>query len=127
MLLLELIIASGEREVPVRRLADAIWPDDDGDAALSACTVALHRLRKLITHADTIETGEGVVSLNLRVCWIDAWALFRRPEQDTPSASLVSTCNHGVLAFLASSQVATAQVLPAPGGPDTSTTDRRFL
>lgn len=95
MLLLKAIIAYGGREVPVRRLADAIWPDDDGDAAMSACTVALHRLRKLLAHANAIASGEGCVTVDTRICWVDAWALSRRLEQHRPGVDELVGLYHG--------------------------------
>lgn len=46
--LLKVILAFGGRDVSEHRLAEALWPDDDGDAAHDALAVNLHRLRRLL-------------------------------------------------------------------------------
>src|SRR5207342_3026373 len=47
LLLLKAIIALGGRDVPEHALCDALWGDEDGDAASSALSMTLVRLRKL--------------------------------------------------------------------------------
>jgi LuxR family transcriptional regulator, maltose regulon positive regulatory protein len=70
--LLKALVSFGAHEVPEQRLIDALWPDEEGDAARHALTVALHRLRRLLgdTHALRVENGR--VSLNRERVWIDA-------------------------------------------------------
>jgi len=70
--LLKALVSFGGREVPEQKLIDALWPDEEGDAAEHALTVALHRLRRLLgdTHALLVE--DGTVSLNREHVWIDA-------------------------------------------------------
>ncbi|HUF19946.1 MAG TPA: BTAD domain-containing putative transcriptional regulator, partial [Burkholderiales bacterium] len=72
--LLKAVIAFGGRKVPEKRLLDALWPDEDGDAATEAFRVAIHRLRKLLGDVELVEVDSGAVSLNLSHCWIDARA-----------------------------------------------------
>jgi DNA-binding SARP family transcriptional activator len=72
--LLKALIALGGTEVLAERLAEALWPDADGDMAHQALEVALHRLRKLIGLPEAIIFREGRLSLNGRFCWVDAYA-----------------------------------------------------
>jgi len=70
--LLKALVSLGVREVPEQKLIDALWPDEEGDAAQHALAAALHRLRRLLgdTHALLVE--DGTVSLNREHIWIDA-------------------------------------------------------
>jgi DNA-binding SARP family transcriptional activator len=72
--LLKAIICFGGAEVKDYQLADALWPDEEGDAARDAQRVALHRLRKLLGQPDAVLVEEGRISLNREVCWVDAFA-----------------------------------------------------
>lgn len=75
--LLKVLVAWGAKAVPVAQLADALWPDQEGDAGHQAFTIAVHRLRKLLESDEAIQISEGRVSLNERFCWVDAWAFQR--------------------------------------------------
>ena len=75
--LLKSLIALGGQRVEIATLAASIWPDLDGDAALTAFHSALYRLRKLLGRDDALELQEGKLSLNPRCCWVDAWAFER--------------------------------------------------
>jgi LuxR family transcriptional regulator, maltose regulon positive regulatory protein len=70
--LLKALIALGGMAVPVTRLQDLIWPDEDGDSANSSFAMALLRLRKLLVHANVVELQDSCLSLNPKVCWVDA-------------------------------------------------------
>jgi LuxR family maltose regulon positive regulatory protein len=48
LLLLKALIALGGRGVAEGRLADIFWPRAEGDAAHSAFSSAIHRLRRLL-------------------------------------------------------------------------------
>ena len=73
--LLKALIAFGADQVPVHVVTDALWADDEADAAHDAFNVALHRLRKLIPHgAELIQLQDGRLSLDLGACWVDSWA-----------------------------------------------------
>jgi len=74
LLLLKAIIALGGKEVPERKLADALWPDEDGDTAHQSFSTALHRLRKLLGTNELINQREGRISLDLSRVWVDAFA-----------------------------------------------------
>jgi len=72
--LLKAIIAFGCERVPEEKLIDTLWPDMEADAAHQALGVAVRRLRDLLgSQASLVQQG-GQVSLNLRICWVDAAA-----------------------------------------------------
>lgn len=73
--LLKAVIAFGSRDVPEDRLADALWPGEEADAARQSLGAALHRLRRWLGNADAIRQSGGTLSVDLQICWIDAVAL----------------------------------------------------
>jgi ATP/maltotriose-dependent transcriptional regulator MalT/DNA-binding SARP family transcriptional activator len=75
--LLQALIAAGSRGIRDEELADALWPEADGDAALQSLKITLHRLRVLIGREEAVKVSEGRVSLDGRLCWIDSWAFER--------------------------------------------------
>jgi LuxR family maltose regulon positive regulatory protein len=82
--LLKAIIAFGGKSIPETQLTEALWPDQEGDAAHQAFASALHRLRKLLGVDDALVLDEGRLTLNPRYCWVDAWAFQRllgQPEE----------------------------------------------
>ncbi|MEO8847184.1 MAG: BTAD domain-containing putative transcriptional regulator [Casimicrobiaceae bacterium] len=81
--LLKALIAFGCSEVPEHKLTDALWPDDEADAAHAAFNVALHRLRKLIPGGvDRLRLQDGRLSLDPAACWTDCEA-FEQLVSDT--------------------------------------------
>ncbi|MFI5400371.1 MAG: BTAD domain-containing putative transcriptional regulator [SAR324 cluster bacterium] len=72
--LLRVLIALGGREVAEARIADALWPDSEGDAAHTAFNTTLHRLRSLLGAA-ALPLTQGALSLDGRRCWTDCGAL----------------------------------------------------
>jgi DNA-binding SARP family transcriptional activator len=73
LLLLKAIVAQGGRDVPEQALCDALWGDEEGDAASHALDMTIARLRKLLGTPDAIIQQGGKVSLNTERCWVDAW------------------------------------------------------
>ena len=73
--LLHLLAAQGQTPIAQDALADALWPDSDGDAARNALDNALHRLRKWLGGDDRIVLRQGVLRLNPQRCWTDVCAL----------------------------------------------------
>jgi len=71
--LLKALIALGPRDVPLAQLADALWPDADGDAGQRALATTLHRLRRLLGSERVIVQTEGRVRVDPETCWVDAW------------------------------------------------------
>ena len=79
--LLKAIIAYGGINVSEQKLQDALWPDQDGDAAYRSLTTTLHRLRKLLGNAKSVQQAGGEIALNSQLCWIDARAFQDRLDQ----------------------------------------------
>lgn len=73
--MLKVLVALGGRDVRDERLSAVLWPDAAGDAAHSAFSTTLARLRKLLGDEDSVVVQDGRVSLNPRHCWLDTWAL----------------------------------------------------
>ncbi len=71
--LLKALVAHGRDGVGAHSLADALWPDSEGDAAHKALQMSLHRLRKLLGHDDAFQVQDGKVRINRAACWVDAW------------------------------------------------------
>jgi LuxR family maltose regulon positive regulatory protein len=84
--LLRVIVALGGRNLSEQRLMDALWPDAEGDSGRNALSVTLSRLRELLGVKDALQVSEGMVSLDDRFVWTDAWAferLIRAAERET--------------------------------------------
>lgn len=79
--LLKAAIALGGHSVPETRLAEALWPDADGDAARRSLAIALHRLRRLLGCDGAIRLRDRQVTLDPRYVWVDAWAFERLLDQ----------------------------------------------
>ena len=82
--LLKALIALGGRDVPREKLADALWPEVDGDRALQSLAVTVRRLRHLLGNEGAVLVSEGRVTLSNQVCWVDCWAfkrIFARAER----------------------------------------------
>jgi DNA-binding SARP family transcriptional activator len=75
--LLKALIALGGRSVSTYQINDALWPDSDGDAAHTAFSTTLHRLRQLLGYEKAVHIQEGKLTLDDRYCWVDAWAFER--------------------------------------------------
>jgi LuxR family transcriptional regulator, maltose regulon positive regulatory protein len=72
--LLKVLIASGAQRVREERLIDLLWPDAAGDAGTFSLTTTLHRLRRLLGNSDAVLRQDHEVTLNRRLCWVDALA-----------------------------------------------------
>jgi len=71
--LLKVLVCQMGRSISAEAAAEHLWPDAEGDRAQTSLKVTLHRLRKLLGH-QAIRVYDGKLTLNPRVCWIDAWA-----------------------------------------------------
>ena len=71
--LLKAVIALGGRQVREEHLMDLLWPEAEGDHAVSAFTSAVLRLRRLVGLDEALEVKEGKLTLNPRYCWVDSW------------------------------------------------------
>lgn len=72
--LLRVLVALGGRDVPEERVAEALWPDSDGDAAQHALETAVYRLRRLLGR-DAVVQRMRRLSISTNVCWVDALEL----------------------------------------------------
>jgi LuxR family transcriptional regulator, maltose regulon positive regulatory protein len=102
--LLKALIAFGGQSVPQHRLIDALWFDEQADAAGDAFNVALHRLRKLLPGGnEAIQLHDGLLSLNAESCWVDAWAFERLAGSATqpPDTTTNDVSAHPALALYA--------------------------
>lgn len=72
--LLKTTVALGGNDVPCTALADTVWPESDGAAAMRAFEVTLFRLRKRLGREDAILVRDGRLSLNPECCWWDSRA-----------------------------------------------------
>lgn len=77
LMLLKALIAFGGRNVPEERLMDALWPDEEADAARKSLDITVLRLRKLLGSNDTILVSDESIGLNPQLCWTDLWAFER--------------------------------------------------
>jgi DNA-binding SARP family transcriptional activator len=73
--LLKALIALGGQEVLETTLMECLWPDSEGDAALSNLRTTLHRLRGLLKHESALTVEGGRLSLNRSCVWVDSLAL----------------------------------------------------
>lgn len=84
--LLQALVALGGRGVDDGRVADALWPQAEGDAARQNLKMNVHRLRALLPEGALL-WSEGKLSLDDQRIWVDVWALEReleRLERSTP-------------------------------------------
>jgi ATP/maltotriose-dependent transcriptional regulator MalT/DNA-binding SARP family transcriptional activator len=72
--LLKAIIAGGGRSVPEATLLEALWADEEGDAASKSLGAAVLRLRALLGDSDAVIQQGGTLSLDRSRVWVDAWA-----------------------------------------------------
>lgn len=78
LLLLHCLLAKGGRAVPVTLLRKAMGEDDEGSRyTRGAFDMALSRLRHLLVVPKLLLLGDGLLSLNEELCWVDAWACER--------------------------------------------------
>lgn len=75
--LLKALIALGGRDVSEERLASALWPDSEGDAADRSLAVTLHRLRQLLGDERTLLRRGRALTLDATRVWVDVWAFER--------------------------------------------------
>ncbi len=99
LLLLKAIIAFGGRDVPEQALCDALWGDEEGDAARNALSITILRLRKLFGPNESVIHQGGKISLNPEICWVDAWAFEGRIADTAISSQKVLSLYTGT--FLA--------------------------
>ena len=60
---------------------DALWPDEEADAARKSLDITVLRLRRLLGSNDTIMVSDEMIGLNPQLCWTDVWGFERCVEQ----------------------------------------------
>ena len=75
--LLKCLLASGGLVVSQDQVADALWPDSEGDAADQTLRTTLHRLRKLLQHEEAVQLEDRQLHLDPRCLWADCLAFDR--------------------------------------------------
>lgn len=81
LLLLKAIVAFGGEAVAEQKLIDALWPEEEGDAARRALSITVHRLRTLLGHAQAVRQSGGMIGVDRRLCWVDAFAFEGRVDE----------------------------------------------
>lgn len=71
--LLKALIALGAQHVPLDQILDSLWPDSEGDAAQTAFTSTLYRLRQLVGQ-DALVLHNRQLSLDPQHIWWDIHA-----------------------------------------------------
>ncbi len=87
--LLKTIVAFGGQGVSQQTVLDTLWPDEDGDAAHRALSVALLRLRRLLGNTSAVLLSDQKLALNPQLVWVDASAFQRfveNAEVELPAA-----------------------------------------
>ena len=97
--LLQALIALGGQNVATSALIGYLWPSPEGDAG-RAFEGALYRLRKTLGRDDAIFLVDGRLTLNVKIVWVDVWALERRlDEAEAAIAAADGKPIHGELAY----------------------------
>lgn len=84
--LLKAVIAFGGRDICRSAVADALWPDLDGDRAQNALEVTLHRLRERLQVPGALLSQQGRLSLSPDLAWVDAFAFDEASRAVNPGA-----------------------------------------
>lgn len=71
--LLKALVVHGGREVGEEFLCDALWGDEEADAARQALSVTIARLRKLLGIPELVSNRGGKIGLDRTLCDVDAW------------------------------------------------------
>ena len=82
------LIAHGGRGVSPGALADALWPESEGDDAHRCFTITLYRLRSLLTVPNAVILSAGRVSLDPSCCRVDIWEFERALRQARDPAAI---------------------------------------
>ena len=75
--LLQALIALGGRDVAATRLCECLWPDSEGDLAGRNLNITVHRLRLFLQSRNAVLQHDGKLTLNERLCSVDAWEFER--------------------------------------------------
>jgi DNA-binding SARP family transcriptional activator len=71
--LLKVLMVFNAGPVAAEKIADLLWSESEGDAGRNCLRVTVHRLRQLIQHKGAVVFRDGKISLDRRLCRVDAW------------------------------------------------------
>lgn len=91
--LLLALVAFGGDGVNQKKLADALWPDAEGDKARKTFDTSLYRLRRLLGDDKLLTLKEGVLKLNSKYVWTDLGELARLYKCNMKKTELFSVYN----------------------------------
>lgn len=104
--LLKSIISQGGRQVSCEKVMSALWPYAEGDTARRNFDTTLHRLRKLLGDHRVISLQNGLLTLDTRYVWVDAWAfdrlagqLLQQTRQPDIDHNVLAKQQHQLLAY----------------------------
>lgn len=89
--LLKAVIAFGGTETNQTSLADALWPDLEGDNAQRAFETALYRLRKFLQDDTAVVLKSGKLSFDRSRLWVDSDEIERLFQQVDVSVRDIET------------------------------------
>ncbi len=72
--ILQYLAAHAPTSVAAQRMADALWPEAEGDKAMRSLDVALTRLRPVLPDATLLLRHEGKIGFDLNRVWCDTHA-----------------------------------------------------
>jgi DNA-binding SARP family transcriptional activator len=92
--LLKALITHGGRGVDATMLTGLVWPDAEGDDAKTSFDSNLYRLRKLLEIDGALTLGEGKLSLNPELVWLDVWSFENALDAGDVDAALALYRGH---------------------------------
>ena len=75
--LLQVLIASGGREVSTSALMQVLWPEESSSNLRNLFDNTLHRLRRILGPIDVLPMNNAKLALDPRHCWVDTWTFGR--------------------------------------------------
>ncbi len=88
--LLKLLVARGPGGMHRDALAEALWPEAEGDAAQQSLKATLHRVRGLLGSPEAVAQRDERVALDPARVFVDAWALERLVDRlESPRTSSI--------------------------------------
>ena len=79
--ILQYLAAHTPAAVSAQRLADALWPEAEGDKAMRSLDVALTRLRQSLPDAALLTRHDGKIGFDLDRVWCDTHAVLAQVER----------------------------------------------
>ena len=110
--ILQYLAAHAPAAVSAQRLADALWPEAEGDKAMRSLDVALTRLRQSLPDAALLTRHDGKIGFDRDRVWCDTDAVLAQVEQLRDFANAAGgVSSSGVPSSVAVGVAATADAL----------------